>query len=118
MFSIRDLRYKLKEWWNFDADYRFNRFTEIGTANFLGRDTSGTYTGATTQQWRESLNQLDLRMEFTPLTGLVISPGVRLMKRDVVALADGQVDPGRTLRTKTAWPIGSIFYQPWKELYR
>ena len=106
--------YKLKEWWNFDADYRFNHFTESGTANFLGRDTSGTYTGTTTQQWRESLNQLDLRMEFTPLPGLVISPGVRLMKRDVVALDDGQVDPGRTLRTKTAWPIGSIFYRPWK----
>ncbi len=106
--------YKLKEWWNFDADYRFNRFTESGTANFLGRDTSGTYTGTTIQQWRESLDQLDLRMEFTPLTGLVISPGIRLLKRDVLAIADGQVDQGRTLRTKTAWPIGSIFYQPWK----
>ena len=58
---------KLKEWWNFDVDYRFNRFTESGTANFLGRDTSGTYTGTTTQQWRDSLNQLDVRMEFTPL---------------------------------------------------
>jgi hypothetical protein len=107
---------KLNEWWNFDADYRFNRFTESGTANFLGRDTSGTYTGSTTQQWRESLNQLDLRMEFTPIAGLVISPGIRLMKRDVVALADGEVDQGRTLRTKTAWPIGSLFYQPFKVL--
>lgn len=106
--------YTLTEWWNFDADYRFNRFTEDGTATFLGRDTLGTYTGTTTQQWRDSLNQLDLRMEFTPLTGLVLSPGIRLMKRDVVAIADGQVDPVRTLRTKTAWPIGSLFYQPWK----
>ena len=68
-----------------------------------------------TQQWRESMNQLDLRMEFTPMTGLVISPGIRLMKRDVLAIADGQVDPVRTLRTKTAWPIGSVFYQPWKK---
>jgi hypothetical protein len=42
--------YKLKEWWNFDADYRFNRFTESGTANFLGQDTTGTFTGITTQQ--------------------------------------------------------------------
>ena len=106
--------YQIKEWWNFDADYRFNRFTEDGAANFLGRDTSGTYTGTTTQQWRDSVNQLDLRMEFTPMPGLIISPGIRLMKRDVLALADGQVDPVRTLRTKTAWPIGSVFYQPWK----
>ncbi len=105
---------KLKEWWNFDADYRFNRFTESGTANFLGRDTTSTYTGTTTQQWREGLHQLDLRMEFTPLNGLVISPGIRLVKRDVVAIADGQVDATRTLRTKTAWPILSLFYQPWK----
>jgi hypothetical protein len=105
---------KLKEWWNFDADYRFNRFTESGTAQFLGRDSSGTHTGNTVQAWRQSLQQLDLRMEFTPFTGLVISPGVRLMKRDTVAVADGQVDQIRTLRTKTAWPIGSIFYQPWK----
>jgi hypothetical protein len=110
---------KLKEWWNFDADYRFNRFTEDSTATFFGRDSTisatGT-TGSTRQQWLESLNQLDLRMEFTPLTGLVISPGVRLMKRDVEAIDDGVVDQGRTLRTKTAWPIGSIFYRPAKFL--
>ncbi|MDQ2843332.1 MAG: hypothetical protein M3Y72_20295 [Acidobacteriota bacterium] len=36
---------RLKEWWNFDVDYRFNRFTEAGTANFLGQDTSGTLPG-------------------------------------------------------------------------
>jgi hypothetical protein len=107
--------YQIKDWWNFDADYRLNRFTESGTANFLGRDASGTYTGITNQQWRESMNQLDLRMEFTPMTGLVVSPGIRLLKRDVLAIADGQVDPVRTLRTKTAWPIGSVFYQPWKQ---
>ncbi len=107
--------YQIKEWWNFDADYRFNRFTETGAANFLGRDANGTYTGTTNQQWRESMNQLDLRMEFTPMTGLVISPGIRLLKRDVLAIADGEVDPVRTLRTKTAWPIGSVFYQPWKQ---
>jgi len=107
--------YQIKEWWSFDADYRFNRFTETGAANFLGRDANGTYTGTTNQQWRESMNQLDLRMEFTPMTGLVISPGIRLLKRDVLAIADGEVDPVRTLRTKTAWPIGSVFYQPWKQ---
>ena len=106
--------YKVKEWWNFDADYRFNRITESGTANFLGRDAGGTYRGTTTQQWRESINQLDLRMEFTPLTGLIISPGIRLMKRDVEAIADGLIDNGRTLRTKTAAPIGNFFYRPWK----
>jgi hypothetical protein len=110
---------KLKEWWNFNVDYRFNRFTENSTANFFGQDASvsrtGT-TGRTTQQWRASLEQLDARMEFTPLTGLVISPGIRLMKRDVEAIDDGVVDPGRTLRTKTAWPICSLFYQPSKIL--
>jgi hypothetical protein len=106
--------YKVKEWWNFDADYRFNRFTESGTADFLGRDVAGTYTGSTTQQWRQSINQLDLRMEFTPISRLVFSPGIRLMKRDVVGLDNGEVDPIHTLRTKTAWPIGTVFYQPWK----
>jgi hypothetical protein len=53
-------------------------------------------------------------MEFTPIPGLVISPGIRLMKRDVDAIDDGRTDPVRTLRTKTAWPIGSVFYRPWK----
>src|SRR5205823_827634 len=36
--------------------------------------------------------------------------------RDVEAIDDGVVDQGRTLRTKTAWPIGSIFYRPAKFL--
>ncbi|HEY3453836.1 MAG TPA: hypothetical protein VGK64_04480 [Bryobacteraceae bacterium] len=110
---------KLTEWWNFDADYRFNRNTENATANFLGQDTSISTTGTsgtTNQRWRQSSNQLDLRMEFTPFTGLVISPGIRLLKSDTLAISDGQVDQTRTLRTKTAWPIGSLFYQPIKIL--
>jgi hypothetical protein len=110
---------KLTEWWNFDADYRFNHSNESAGANFFGQDSTisnvGT-TGTTNQQWRQSINQLDFRMEFTPLTGLVISPGIRLVKRDTVAIADGEVDTARTLRAKTAWPIGSLFYQPVKML--
>ena len=110
---------KLTEWWNFDADYRFARNTVDSNANFFGQDSSISRTGnvgSTLQQWRQSLNQLDLRMEFTPFAGLVISPGIRLLKNDTVALGDGVVDQTRTLRTKTAWPIGSVFYQPFKFL--
>jgi hypothetical protein len=103
---------KIAEWLNFDTDYRFNHFTEDGGAGFQSTDSTGLHVGTSDQQWRESLQQLDTRLEFTPLAGLTISPGVRLMKRDVVAIVDGQVDSGRTLRTKTVWPIASFFYQP------
>jgi hypothetical protein len=106
--------YKLTNWWNFDADYRLNRFTETGGATFFGANGTLSSTGTTVQRWTDSTNQLDLRMEFNPINGLVVSPGIRLLKRDVETLADGVIDQGRTLRTKTAWPIGSFFYQPVK----
>ncbi len=105
--------FKLKEWWNFDADYRFNRFTESGTANFWSDPFQRHQRDHNSAMARES-QPTGSANGVHSAPGLVISPGVRLMKRDVVAIDDGQVDPGRTLRTKTAWPIGSLFYQPWK----
>jgi len=107
---------KLAEWLNFDTDYRFNHFTEDGNATFSSKDSAGIHIGDAGQQWRESLSQLDTRLEFTPIAGLTISPGVRLMKRDVVSVVDGVVDQRRTLRTTTVWPIASFFYQPAKML--
>jgi hypothetical protein len=53
-------------------------------------------------------------MLFTPIPSLTLKPGVRLLKADVEALDDGEVDPAVTLRTKTAWPEFSFGYQPSK----
>src|ERR1041385_1301876 len=51
-------------------------------------------------------------LELTPLPSLVIRPGIRYVKRDTAALDDGIVDPLRSERLKSVWPIGSVAYVP------
>jgi hypothetical protein len=46
------------------------------------------------------------------MQGLIIRPGIRFIKRDTAALDDGIVDPIRSQRLKSVWPIGSVAYIP------
>jgi hypothetical protein len=103
---------KLKDWATLHGDYRYNRFTEDST--FLEHSNDGTtvFDGTVNNQWRQGLHQADLMLELTPIKSLVIRPGIRFIKRDTAALDDGVVDPVRSERLKSVWPIGSVAYVP------
>jgi hypothetical protein len=109
------LTYHIYRWWSADLDYRYSRFTSNSTGDFqsLFNGTTPT-TAATDVVWRDGLSQLTFSMIFTPVRGLVIRPGVQLMKSDVESLTDGVVDPALTLTTKTVRPDIGFGYEPSK----
>ncbi len=109
--------YDITSWWNLNVDYRYSHMTSegIGTFNSLFNGI----TPATDQEdivWRNNLSDLDFTMDFTPVSTLVIRPGIRLMKADVVSLSGGVADPVLSKEIKTAWPEISIGYEPSKKL--
>jgi hypothetical protein len=121
------LTYKLKEWWEIIADYRYSRFSTNSVGNFgsvlgiVANPTSSSPTTSTTPSsgqdsyvWRDGLSDFDFSMLFTPTPSLTLRPGVRLLKADVEALEDGVADPTLSLQTKTARPELSFGYQPSK----
>jgi hypothetical protein len=103
---------KLTDWADLHTDYRYNRFTEHSVAAFHSRDTTTAFDEDTIQDWRQGLHQLDVNLEFRPLASLVLRPGVRLVKRDTVAIEDGVTNDHRSERVKTVWPIASVAYVP------
>jgi hypothetical protein len=122
------LTFKVKDWWEIIADYRYSRFSTNSVGNFssvLGIVTSAPgvtpvitsttpSSGTDSEVWRDGLSDFDFSMLFTPTPSLTLRPGVRLLKADVEGFEDGVVDPAITLRTKTAWPELSVGYQPSK----
>ncbi len=109
--------YDINSWWSVSADYRYSHQTSagLGTLNSLFNATTPT----TLQEdivWRNNLSDLMISMDFTPIGTLVIRPGVRLMKADVVNIAGGVVNPQLTEENKTAWPEISVGYEPSKKL--
>lgn len=111
------LTYKVKGWWNILLDYRYSRFTQdIRTAFHSLRDGAVATDGDGGQAWRQGLHQLDLNLEFAPTRSLLIRPGIRLLKRDILGLVDGVADDVLTRRIKTAWPEFSVYYEPSKIL--
>ncbi len=120
--------YKVKDWWEIIADYRYSRFSTNSVGNFssvLGIVTSAPgvtpittsttpSSGTDSEVWRDGLSDFDFSMLFTPTPSLTLRPGVRLLKADVEGIEDGLVDPAITLRTNTAWPELSVGYQPSK----
>ena len=113
--------YQIKDWWSFNADYRYSRMTSEGIGNLgslFSQDVPSPGTTASTGQddiiWRDGVSDLDVSMDFTPYRTLVLRPGIHLMKADVESLEDGVADPALTLRTKTAAPELSFGYQPSK----
>ena len=107
--------YRVKEWWDASADYRYARTSLSSNGTFSSDNAGVTAAGTAFDQWRIGISTLDLDMAFTPTSSFLLRIGVRLMKSDVQALEDGIVDPIATLRTKTIWPILSAHYQPSKK---
>ena len=121
------LSYKLRDWWEITADYRYSRFTMNSVGNFgsiqsiVTNPTSATPTTATTSAsgttnyvWRDGLSDFDFSMLFTPIPSLTLRPGIRLLKADVEAIENGVGQAPITERNKTAWPELSFGYQPSK----
>lgn len=101
-------------WWKILLDYRFTRFSVDSRAEFRSVNNGVEVSGDATSKWRVSSQSADLHMIFTPVQTLLVRAGVKLMKNHVVALDDDIVDPQRTRRIKTVWPVASIYYQPSK----
>jgi hypothetical protein len=121
--------YKLKDWWEVVADYKYSRFSTNSVGSFgsilgivtnptspQGSQVTSTTTssGTASEVWRDGVSDFDFSMLFTPIPSLTLRPGVRLLKTDVEALNNGVIDPEITLRTKTAYPELSFSYQPAK----
>jgi hypothetical protein len=109
------LTYHFYPWWSADVSYKYSRFLSdsIGHFQSLFNGTTSA-TGTTDVIWRDGLSDLTLSMAFTPMHGLVIRPGIQLMKSDVESLTNGVVNAGLTLRTNTARPEISFGYEPSK----
>ncbi|HXJ92258.1 MAG TPA: hypothetical protein VMT20_05195 [Terriglobia bacterium] len=108
--------YNFKDWWSFNADYRYSRMSSEGIGNFSSL-FNGT-TPATNMDdivWKNGVSDFDFTMDLTPIGTLVIRPGIHLMKADVLTSEFGVTDPALTLRTKTAWPEISVGYEPSKK---
>jgi putative beta-barrel porin MtrB/PioB len=109
------LTYHLYHWWSADLDYRYSRFTSDSTGNFQSLFDGTTPTAAITNVvWRDGLSDLTFSMDFNPLPGLLIRPGVQFMRSDVVSTTNGIVDPEITLRNNTVRPEISFSYEPSK----
>jgi hypothetical protein len=109
------LTYHLYPWWSIDLDYRYSRFTSNSAGSFQSLFDGTTPTAAATDViWRDGLTNLTLRMNFAPLRGLQIRPGIQLMRSNVESVTDGVIDPPLTLRTNTVRPEISFSYEPSK----
>ena len=107
---------KIKDWWNWHADYRYSRFTVDSAVNFDSlRDNAIQNTGEAAYQWQSRTHLIDTNMEFVPTRGLILRPGIRVMSRDVKVLEDGVIDDVRTKKINTVWPVLGAFYQPTKK---
>jgi hypothetical protein len=109
------LTYHLYHWWSVDLDYRYSRFASNSVGNFQSLfDGTTPTTAATDVAWRDGLSDLTFSMVFAPMRGLLIRPGIQLMKSDVESITNGVVDPEITLRTNTVRPEISFGYDPSK----
>jgi hypothetical protein len=109
--------YDVNDWWSVSADYRYSHETSEGIGAFSSLLNATTpATAAADIVWRNNLSDLDFNMDFTPISTLVIRPGIRLMKADVVSLSGGVADPVLSREIKTAWPEISVGYEPSKKL--
>ena len=106
--------YKAKDWWSVLADYRYSRFTVDSSGQFQSLANGVSAAGDALNQWKIGAHTLDFNMAFTPTESLLIRTGVRYMKTDIVMMADGVVDDGRTKRIKSVWPVASAYYHPSK----
>ena len=103
---------KLTDWWNFHADYRYNRFTETADALVHSLRDTIVFDGGVQSEWRQAMHQLDMSFEFFAKYGLTLRPGIRLMRRDTEVRADGVVNARETQLANTVTPLASVAYVP------
>jgi hypothetical protein len=103
---------RLTDWWNFHADYRYNRFRQTGTAEVHSQRDATVFNGEVREEWNQDMQQLDLSFEFLASHGLIVRPGVRLVRRDTEARTDGVIDPRRTQLADTVSPLIGVVYSP------
>jgi hypothetical protein len=111
------LRYEIFHWWTAAADYKYSRFTSASDGTYQSLFNGGSPAAGTTDTiWRDGLSDLTFHMDFTPLRGLVVRPGVQFMKSDVESLTNGVGVSSLTLRTETARPEISFGYEPSRKI--
>ncbi len=106
--------FHVKPWWDIDLDWRYDRFTTDAVGNYKSLFNGTPDSGQTLTQWKDGMNQLDLALEFTPTTNLVVRPGVALLQSNIERLDDHVADPANTLRINTVNPTLGVFYRPTK----
>jgi hypothetical protein len=84
------------------------------SADFQSINGAVTAAGTSTNHWSIGTSALDFKMLFTPMSSLLVNAGVRFWKSDVENLQDRVVDPTRTRRIKTVWPLASAYFHPTK----
>jgi hypothetical protein len=101
----------------FHADYRYSRFTIDSHGRFESTQNAATRAeGETRTEWKQGVHNLDVAFEFAPRPGLLIRPGIRLMKRDITVFEDGVADAQASRPSKLASPILSVYYSPSPQL--
>lgn len=113
--ASQGLTFRVFDWWSFDLDYRYSRFTtdSIGTYQSLFNGVTPS-SGTTEVQWRDGLSDFSFQMDFTPFRSLVIRPGIQFRRADVESLTNGVATPSLSLRTNTARPEISVGFEPSK----
>ncbi|MEP6714816.1 MAG: hypothetical protein ABJC09_04540 [Terriglobia bacterium] len=104
--------YDLNDKFGMQADYRYSRFDVFANATFSSTANGVTVAGTENNQWRLGTHTLDYNLIATPTSALLIRAGVRYLKSDIEFLENGLVDPVRTKRIKSVWPIISVSYKP------
>ncbi len=108
--------FDVNSWWSLSADARYLRMTSEGIGTFASLfNVTTPSTAVNDNVWRDSITDVNLYMDFTPVGTLMIRPGVRLVKQDVVSLADGVPDPTLTQTIKTVRPEISVGFEPSKK---
>jgi len=105
--------YEIRNWWDFDVDYRYLRFTSdaVSTHESLLNGTAQS-TGSDDIVWRNGMHDLNVGMTFRPAKNLSIHPGIRLLKSDIESLENGVIDDARTKRINVARPEIGFSYRP------
>ena len=106
--------YKVNDWLEVQANYRYSRTNLNSTGTFRSVAGLTVASGTSTNQWRIGTSQADLSLLFTPMSSLLLDVGVRYLKSDVENFDNGVSDPLQSQRIKAVWPTLKASYQPLK----
>ncbi len=95
------------------ADYRYSLFTINSLGSFESVQNPITLArGETGIDWEQNVHNLDVAFEVAPGPGLLVRPGIRLMKRDVTMREDEVINPQAGRPSKLVSPIFTVYYSP------